>query len=205
VKRAPLKSRHPVHVVIRVEREVGQLRRRRAYHAFRWALYSSLERPDFRVVHLSLQREHAHLVVEADHEKALSNGMRGLQIAAARYLNAAVEIERGTPRRGRVFVDRYHARVLKTPSEVRNAIGYVLNNWRHHAEDREVPGRRVDPYSSGVNFGGWKELEDSPFMFNVPDGFSRLSTSVPRTWLLQIGWKKAAPISVFDLPGPDVE
>ena len=207
VKRPRLKARFPAHVVLRVERDVGQLRRRRAYHAFRWALYAALRRTDFRVVHLSLQREHVHLVVEANDEKALANGMRGLQISAARYLNGAVSIERGIERGGRVFVDRYHARILETPNEVRNAIGYVVNNWRHHGEDRDVPDRRVDPYSSGVNFGGWKELADSPFLFDVPEGFSRLSTSVPQTWLLRLGWGKAKcpAISVFDVPGSEAE
>jgi len=206
VKRPRLNGRMPVHVVIRVERAVGQLRRRIAYHAFRWALVTVLRRPDFRIVHLSLQRRHVHLVVEANDERALANGMRALQIAAARYLNGAVEIETGIPRRGRVFVDRYHARVLKTPTEVRNAIGYVLNNWRHHGEHRATPERRVDPYSSGVNFGGWKELAETPFLYQVPEGFSRLSTSLPETWLLREGWTRAAaPISVFDVPGHDAE
>ena len=46
-----------------------------------------------------------------------------------------------------------------------------------------------------------KELADTPLIFNVPDGFSRLSTSAPKTWLLRVGWTKAAPISVFDVPG----
>ena len=82
-----------------------------------------------------------------------------------------------------------------------------MNNWRHHGEDRDAPERRVDPYSSGVNFGGWKELADSPFLFDVPDGFARLSTSVPQTWLLRVGWAnaKAPPISVFDVPGAEAE
>jgi len=190
-RRLALNRRFPAHIVIRVERDVGQLRRRRAYHAFRWALCTVLSRPDFRIVHLSIQREHVHLVVEAESKKALANGMRALQIAAARYLNQAVSIERGNERRGRVFVDRYHARILETPREVRNAVGYVVNNWRHHREDHDAPGRRVDPYSSGVNFGGWKELDESPFVFGVPDGFSRLSTSRPQTWLLRQGWKRS--------------
>ena len=42
-------------------------------------------------------------------------------------------------RRGSVFADRYHDRVLKTPREVRNALRYVLGNGRKHAaEGREV-------------------------------------------------------------------
>src|SRR5262249_51577855 len=34
--------------------------------------------------------------------------------------------------------DRYHARSLSTPREVRNALVYVLNNWRKHV--RGAPG-----------------------------------------------------------------
>ena len=53
-------------------------------------------------------------------------------------------------RKGRVFDDRYHARVLRTPSEVRHAIHYVRDNARKHAAERGetyAPGY-VDPYSS---------------------------------------------------------
>ena len=37
---------------------------------------------------------------------------------------------------GRVFDDRYHARVLRTPTEVRHAIDYVRDNARKHAAER---------------------------------------------------------------------
>jgi hypothetical protein len=41
------------------------------------------------------------------------------------------------------------------------------------------------------NFGGWRELEDSPVLFSVPAGFSRLTTSVAQTWLLRQGWSNS--------------
>src|SRR5688572_24526894 len=44
-----LEARHPVHVTLRVTREVGRLRRRSAYHAIRRALSTVLGRGDFRV------------------------------------------------------------------------------------------------------------------------------------------------------------
>ena len=64
-------ARLPVHVVLRVTGEVGRLRRRRAYQAIRWALLRSLGRHDFRVVHLSIQGRHIHLLCEADDRAAL--------------------------------------------------------------------------------------------------------------------------------------
>jgi hypothetical protein len=44
-------------------------------------------------------------------------------------------------RHGRVWSDRYHARALATPREVRNALVYVLQNFRWMARRRG--GRRL--------------------------------------------------------------
>src|SRR5262245_20085212 len=131
-KRAALSSRSAAHVTLRLEKDIGSLRTRDAYHAFRRALHTARRRTDFRVVEISLQNGHAHLIAEAADEMRLARGMQGLQIAAARYLNGAISRARRRRRAGRVFADRYHARILRTQSEVRRAINYVVNNWRHH-------------------------------------------------------------------------
>jgi len=205
-ERPAIDDRHPLHVTVRVGTEVGSLRRASAYHAVRMALATVLSHTDFRIVHISLQRNHLHLIVESSSKEALAKGMQGFQISAARHLNAAISVETGVKRRGVVFTDRYHARVLSSPTAVRHALSYVLNNWRRHGEDRRASRTRmVDPYSSGVNFAGWLELGDSPVLFSVPKGFSRLTTSVAQTWLLQQGWSKSDVISVWEQPGPDAK
>jgi REP element-mobilizing transposase RayT len=205
-ERPAIDDRHPLHVTVRIGTEVGSLRRARAYHAVRMALATVLSRTDFRIVHISLQRTHLHLIVESSSKKALAKGMQGFQISAARHLNAAIFEETGVKRRGVVFTDRYHPRALSSPKAVRHALSYVLNNWRRHGEDRRAPSTRmVDPYSSGVNFGGWRELDDSPVLFSVPKGFSRLTTSVAQTWLLREGWSKSDTISVWEQPGSDAK
>ena len=108
-------------------------------HCFRAA-----QRDDSRIVHCSIQSDHVHLIVEADHDEALSNGMKGCNGRIARLLNALWR------RRGRVFRERFHDRVLKTLSEVRNALKYVLNNHRKHGvESNAYAGRRdLDVFSS---------------------------------------------------------
>jgi len=83
-------ARHPVHVVLRVVAAVGNLRRRFTYRAIREATLTTARREDFRIVHLSIQRPHLHLIVEADHKDALASGMQGFQISAAKHLNAAI-------------------------------------------------------------------------------------------------------------------
>jgi len=201
-KRPPLHGRFPVLVTCRLDSAVGSLRRGKAYHAFRRALATALRRTDFRVAHVSLQRDHVHLIVEASDARALARGMQGLQIAAAHRLNAVVSAERRCRRTGRVFRDRYHARILRTPNEVRRAVNYVVNNWRHHKEDRDIESMfwDVDYFSSGPTFTGRKE---SPPI--LPPGYLPFATSRPTTWLLHIGWTKAGAISMHAVPGPGCE
>ena len=201
--RATLAKNVPVHVTLRVVKEVGGLRRRRAYKAIRRALLTSFVRTDFRVVHMSIQREHIHLICEADDARALGLGMRGLEISAAKHLNAAVASDRGktVPRRGTVFPERYHVEQLRSPRQVRHAIAYVLNNWRRHREDLAGFAQSraaIDPYASGVRFDGWKRK--GPFI--PSEGYLPLQTVYPQTWLLTVGWRMHGPIDPREVPGP---
>ena len=113
--RPPLSSHHPVHVTLRLEAGLPSVRRKELFRVLRRAVRGSAGRFGFRVVHYSVQSNHMHLVVEAKGREALSQGMKGLKVRMARGLNGALS------RRGKVFSDRYHAHVLKTPREVRNA------------------------------------------------------------------------------------
>jgi len=202
-ERPTLDARHPVHVVLRVVPAVGNLRRRFTYRAIREATLTVAMRENFRIVHLSIQRTHLHLLVEADHKAALASGMQGFQISAAKHLNA--EISRGKPvrRRGSVFPDRYHATVITSPRQARHAVSYVLNNWRKHEEDRALPMRTwtIDWFSSAVMFPGWAEYSDEPLLQRGPPTYDPLLVHLPRTWLLRAGLQKGgAPISAHEVP-----
>src|SRR5678815_2484460 len=126
--RPELSARHPVHVVLRVIRDVGNLRRRFTYKAIREATLTTARREDFRIVHLSIQRTHLHLIVEADGKAALASGMQGFQISAAKHLNAAISRDKPERRRGAVFPDRYHAEIITTPTQARHTLSYVMIN-----------------------------------------------------------------------------
>jgi REP element-mobilizing transposase RayT len=193
-----------VHVVLRVVREVGSLRRRRVYHAIRQATLAIAGRDDVRIVHLSLQRTHVHLLVEASDKNALATGMQGFQISAAKHINAALSRDRlGPRRRGTVFPDRYHATVITSPRQAHHALKYVLNNWRKHEEDRSAitQGWSIDWFSSAAMFPDWQEYgDDEVFLWRGPPSYEPLWVRRPRTWLLQTGWKKAGSISCHDVP-----
>ncbi len=203
-RRPRVTAREPVHVVLRITNEVGRLRRRRAYQAIRRALLTALAKKAIRVVHVSIQRNHIHLIVEAASEQLLASGMQGLQISAARHLNRAVSVDRrlATRRTGQVFVTRYHAEIIRSPRQARHALAYVLNNWRRHREDLAgVAPRRaqVDPYSSGIRFDGWRGVA---VPCAIPAGYQPLPVAAAASWLLTTGWRSHGPIGPREVPGP---
>jgi REP element-mobilizing transposase RayT len=198
--RPELTGREPGLCTVRVRRGSASLRRGAIYQAIRRALRKAINRADFRVIHFSIQSNHLHLVAEADHKMALARGMQGLLISAARHINRAWR------RSGTVFPDRYHERILKTPRQCRNAIRYVLNNFRRHREDfAGEPSRwKIDRFSSAISFTGWKELGLGQ-TWAVPPDYEPLPIAAPTTWLLTLGWTRHGLIGVFEVPGSKAE
>jgi len=144
-RRPEFKPYHPLHVVMRVVPAVGSLRRRQLYKAIRHATITAALRERIRIVHISLQRTHVHMLVEADSKHALARGMQGFQISAARHINTALG-DGARRRRGKVFADRYHVQVITSPTQAHHAIRYILCNWRKHKEDQlgcRAPGASI--------------------------------------------------------------
>jgi REP element-mobilizing transposase RayT len=201
--RPEFKASQPLHVVMRVAPAVGSLRRRAMYKAVREASITAAMRGVFRIVHVSVQHNHVHMLVEAHHKTALARGMQGFQISAARHINRGLG-DRGCPRRGKVFADRYHVEVITSPTQARHSIAYVLGNWRKHGEDRAGIASTwlVDPFSTGISFPDWKELDGKACMWPIRAGYDPLVVFRPQSWLLREGWKRAGgPISARDVPG----
>jgi putative transposase len=218
-KRPALKAHEPIHITIRVDEVVGRLRTRDAYMAIREAAIVVLQRDDFRIVHLSIEGTHIHLLVEAENRRALSCGMRAFEGSAAKHLNAAFSKAGGwwerkraarlghampQRRKGRVFSDRYHETVITSPRQARHALAYVLNNWRRHREDRgeRARGWLIDPFATGWAFDGWKERADTPFAFKVRETYKAIPVWLPKTWLLREGWRRHGLIGLREVPGP---
>jgi hypothetical protein len=156
------------------------------------------DRHDFRLVHYSIQRRHLHLIVEAQSASSLSRGLQGLSIRLAKRLNRALG------RSGRVFLDRYFGRILKSPRQVRNTLCYVLNNFRRHHQRHEnvrIARDWLDELSSGRWFDGWRDRgADPPDTHTVESIAPAVATA--RTWLLRVGWRRHGLIAVDEVPGP---
>ncbi len=213
--RPPLASRFPVHVTLRVRADVPRLRTKPAYRLIRQCIVAA-SREGFRVVHHSVQGNHLHLIVEAKNSQALSRGMQGLCVRLARRLNKLFG------REGSLFADRYHSRILRTPSEVRAAVAYVLLNARRHAQQR---GRTLtklwlDPFSSAFSFDGWKPAPpdrrlgccarapsrgawDFGAAASERDAAGLDALPKARSWLLNVGWQRGGGLlRPWEVPGP---
>jgi putative transposase len=150
----------------------------------------------FRVLHFSVQRDHVHFIVEAKNAEALSAGVRSLAIRVARYVNEVLS------REGPLWEGRWHGHALATPREVRNALLYVLANFRKHA--RRPPRAGIDPYSSGAWFDGWhgwKPGPDAPPPFAVRGpSVAESGVSAPMTWLARTGWRRHGLLALDEVP-----
>lgn len=183
--RASHEGRCPLHVTLRAVIGLPNLREKEIYLAIEAAIRAGRERFGFRAVEFSVLSNHLHFVVEAEDRRALSRGMQGLMIRIAKAINRILG------RKGRVFADRFHARILTTPTEVRNALLYVLNNAKHHtnAPAAAWPARLVDPCSSAKWFSGWDGSVECLRLSTVRPGADAT------TWLLRTGWKRLGLLS----------
>src|SRR4051794_16276311 len=150
VVRPALAARFPVHVTWRMDRAVWNLRTRRCFGVMQRAMYAGATRFGFRLVHYAVMGNHVHLLVEAPHRAALARALKGLGVRMARALNRVMK------RQGRVIGDRYHAHIMRTPSEVKRARAYLSANAQHH----------------------YGHVGADPFV-------SQAAVVAPRTWLLR--------------------
>jgi putative transposase len=180
-RRETFKPRWPVHITLRSVREVGRLRKFKIYQRLREAMARASARRDFSICQFSVQGDHIHLICEAQSRNALLS------------------------RNGSVFEDRYHMRVLTSPTTVRHALGYMLLNGRKHGEHLKVTGSRdaawVDPFSSAYFFDGWLTMtngRDAGRLGQPPPGPPPVAE--PKTWLLSTGWRPLGLISPSHTP-----
>jgi REP element-mobilizing transposase RayT len=177
----------PVHVTLKICRGLPNLRTPRAYRVLERCFRAGREKREFRLYQFSVQRDHLHLIVEANNRGALSRGMQGLAIRIAKGLNRYLH-----RRRGHVFAERYFARALEKPMQVWRAIRYVVNNARKHGDwsSRTQP----DPFSSGRWLEGWRGKEGVRTPLRDPP------LGEPHHYLT-FSWKHW-PIAIDAVPGP---
>ncbi|HZN38839.1 MAG TPA: transposase [Planctomycetota bacterium] len=176
-------------MTLKLRSGLPRLRQRAEYAALRAAFARGKQRFGCRLVHYAVLNDHLHLVVEGTDRAALRRAVQGLSIRLARALN------RLWRRKGKVFADRYHDRVLKTPREVRNVLVYVFGNARHHAAMGRmvaVPAA-IDTFTSAPWFDGFRERVTVRGLETI-----ERPTTDARSWLLRTGWRRHGLLGVHE-------
>lgn len=183
---------NPVHVTTRAVALAPSFRTQRVLALFQ-ALFARASEKGFRLLHFSVQSNHLHLIVEATDVTALARGVQRLLSRIAQQLNAMVG------RHGKLWRERYHRHDLATPSEVRRALVYVLNNHLKHLA--RVSGvALVDPFSSARWFDGFSGVAVQ-YARGSPSAAGGIAPVVaPRTWLARIGWRRRGLVRVGEAP-----
>src|SRR5262249_17263383 len=144
----------------------------------------------------SVQENHVHLIAEGDDGDRFSRGMQRLASRIARSVNLFCS------RRGQLWRERYHRSDLGTPRQFRNALVYVIFNFRNHARPSEeaVRARTIDPCSSGFWLDYWSS---DAVRARVREQRSRAGprpTADPKTWLARVGWKVHGGVKLHESP-----
>ena len=179
----------PNHVTLRLGRDLPNLRVPATYAVIKNVFRRVRDLPGFRLIHYSVQRNHFHLIAEANNHKTLRSGLSALEIRLALALN------RWWKRTGPVFGDRYHNRVVRAPRFARHVLLYVLGNARKHAQQAGIllPARWLDPFSSARAFPGWSVPTSPPT--------EELPVVQPSVWLLTSGWRRGrGPLPIDGVP-----
>ena len=189
-RRCEIEERLPMHVTMRLQEGLENLRTPRSYAVVREALRRGKQYGEFRLHQFSVQSNHLHMIVEASDRVTLSRGMQALAIRIAKNLNRAWE------RRGQVFAERYHALALRSARQIRNALRYVLTNVDKHT--RRLTSS-FDPCSSALWFDGWLNVRGKAW-----PGLSLEGADVPvvaaRGFLLRVGWRRWGLLDPGDCP-----
>jgi hypothetical protein len=90
-----------------------------------------------------------------------------------------------------LFRGRYHMQSIETPTQMKQALKYVLLNPAKHFKKAPY----LDVFTSAAIFEDWKRLIGRELILNAPLTTLRQNLreflSPPKLWLTQAGWKKA--------------
>lgn len=125
IARDEIKRLTVLHLTVKVEKAKAGLKNKQVLRVLRKAICKARV-IGLNIVHYTLEYDHVHMMVEVDDNETLGRGMQSFGISLSKGIN---KLKSAT---GKVFKTRYHFRKLKTPTEVKNALTYILGNAVKH-------------------------------------------------------------------------
>ncbi len=190
--RPEISGKHPLHINVKIQKNLPNLRTKKLFNIVKKAILRARLR-GFRINHFAVLKNHIHLIAEGKDKKQMGKAMQAFTLSLAKSIN------RTCKRKGKVFVDRYHLHILKTPLEVKNALKYVFKNAAKHYSLENI----FDPYSSLIAFKEKERLLGQAgfiipkILSSFDEIYHHLQSIIhiidpARSWLLKTGWTKAA-------------
>lgn len=137
VKRAEIRKASSVHLTIKLIR--ADVQNKTVLKALRHAIMRA-RLQGLKIIHYSLEHDHVHLFAESDDNVILSRGMKALGGSLVKRLNAFFKTK------GSYYKTRYHLRILRSASEVKNVLNYILKNGIKHKRTKTI----IDRYNSAL-------------------------------------------------------
>ena len=122
-RRAEINRPRPLHLTIKLNK--AQIQNKTILKHLKYAI-SRGRLQGLRIIHFSLEHDHVHLYAESDSNVILTKSMKALGVSFAKRLNNFFKS------RGQVYKTRFHLRILRSASEVKNVINYILKNGIKH-------------------------------------------------------------------------
>ncbi|MBC7427185.1 MAG: transposase [Bacteriovorax sp.] len=136
-KREEISRPRPLHLTIKLIR--ADIQNKIFLKALRHAIVRA-RLQGLKIIHYSLEHDHIHLYAESSDNKTLGSGMKALGVSLVKKINIYFK------RKGTCYKTRYHLRILRSASEVKNVINYILKNGIKHKRTNSV----IDPYNSAL-------------------------------------------------------
>ncbi|MFT5284335.1 MAG: putative transposase [Planctomycetota bacterium] len=124
--RLSVSGSHGVHVTVKLRSGIPDLRQAHVIEALERCFSKAKDRFEFELNAYTVMSNHFHFLVYVRSNEALRRGMQGLNIRLARTINRLFN------RKGKVFADRFHARVVRGLNAIKKALRYVVQNARKH-------------------------------------------------------------------------
>lgn len=145
IKREEITKARPLHLTIKLIK--ADIQNKTILKALRHAI-GRARLQGLRIIHFSLEYNHVHLYAEATSNKVLERGMKALGVSLVKKIN------RYFGSKGSCYKTRYHLRILRSASEVKNVIHYILKNGIKHKRTSSV----FDPFNSALVLHDFKMI-----------------------------------------------
>lgn len=137
IKREEILRPRPLHLTVKLIR--ADIQNKSILKALRHAILRG-RLQGLKIIHYSLEHDHIHLYAESENNEVLSKAMKAFGVSLVKKMNRHFRAQ------GPCYKTRYHLRVLRSASEVKNVINYILKNGIKHRRTKSI----IDSYNSAL-------------------------------------------------------